>query len=172
MMGFVEYAEPYNSIIFALASRPRYARKAVEMYRIMQKKRVVPDYHTFTGVLKATSHYGDVTTAWEILETMKSLGFELNAQIFNGLIRTYAGAWTIPEIQEEHVKMYIKDAWDLLEQMKEKDISMNINILNSMLLLHWNALFTEEMHEKVLPLYENIKSNVIRKELWVKWLKL
>ena len=62
-MGFVEHAEPYNSIIFALASRPRYARKAVEMYRIMQKKRVVPDYHTFTGVLKATSQYGDVPTA-------------------------------------------------------------------------------------------------------------
>lgn len=63
MMGFVEHAEPYNAIIFALGSRPRYARKAVEMYRIMQKKRVVPDYHTFAAVLKATSHYGDVVTA-------------------------------------------------------------------------------------------------------------
>lgn len=62
-MGFVEYAEPYNSIIFALASRKRYARKAVEFYRLMQKKRIVPDYHTFTGVLKATSHYGDISTA-------------------------------------------------------------------------------------------------------------
>mmetsp|Transcript_22134 Transcript_22134/g.25440 ORF Transcript_22134/g.25440 Transcript_22134/m.25440 type:complete len:100 (-) Transcript_22134:145-444(-) len=63
LLGFVEYAEPYNSIIYALASRPRYARKAVEMYRIMQKKRIVPDYHTFAGVLKATYHYGDVPTA-------------------------------------------------------------------------------------------------------------
>lgn len=88
---------------------------------------------------------------------MKSLGFELNVYIFNGLIRTYAGACTIPEIEEEHVKMYIKDAWDLLEQMKEKDIPININIVNSLLLLHCNALFTEEVHEKVLPLYEKFK---------------
>jgi len=62
------------------------------MYRRMQKSRVVPDYHTFTGVLKATSHIGDVPTACEVLETMKNLGFEMTAPIYNGLIRTYAGA--------------------------------------------------------------------------------
>lgn len=156
-MGFVEHAEPYNSIIFALASRPRYARKAVEMYRIMQKKRVVPDYHTFTGVLKATSQYGDVPTACEVLETMKNLGFELNEQIYNGLIRTYAGACGVPDVEEQHIEMYVRDAWNLLEQMKEKDIPVNIQILNSILLLHKNALFTQEIHEKVLPLYEKYR---------------
>lgn len=91
-IGFVEYAEPYNAIIFALASRPEYARQAVEKYRLMQKKRVVPDYHTFVAVLKASSQYGDIQLAIEVLDTMKNLGFEMNEYIYNGLIRTYAGA--------------------------------------------------------------------------------
>ena len=61
--GFVEYAEPYNSLIFALASRSNYARRAVDLYRSMQKRRVVPDRHTFIAVLKATAHTGDVPAA-------------------------------------------------------------------------------------------------------------
>ena len=153
-LGFVEYAEPYNSIIFALASRPEYARQAIEKYRIMQKKRIVPDYHTFVGVLKATSKYGDIPVAIEALDTMRNLGFEMNSHIYNGLIRTYAGACTIPKIEERQIESYVADAWALLDQMKEKDIPLNIHILDSMVLLHWKALFTQELHEQVLPLYE------------------
>lgn len=157
IIGFIEWAEPYNAIIFALASRPEYSRQAIDFYRTMQKKRIVPDYHTFTAVLKATSQYGDIPVACEVLDTMRNLGFEMTPQTYNGLIRTYAGAWKIPNVQESHIESYVKDAWALLDQMKEKDIPLNIQLLNSMILLHKNAVYVQELHDQVLPLFEKHK---------------
>ena len=81
----------------------------------------------------------------------------MTAPIYNGLIRTYAGAWILPNAKEEHIELFVQDAWNLIEQMKEKDIPINVFILNNMLLLHKNALFTQEVHEKVLPLYEKYR---------------
>jgi len=153
-IGFVEYAEPYNSIIFALASRPEYARQAVEKYRMMQRKRIVPDYHTFVGVLKATSKYGDIPLACEVLDTMRNLGFEMTEHIYNGLIRTYASACTIPGVEERQIETYVEDAWALVDQMKEKDMPLNSHIIDSMIFLHRKALFTQELHDLVLPLFE------------------
>jgi len=65
--GFVEYAKPYNSIIFALGSRKDYAEKAIEFWNRMQFANVVPDEHTFVGVLKACAHLGDVGTAYDVI---------------------------------------------------------------------------------------------------------
>jgi len=65
--GFIEHAIPYNAIIFALASTKRYAPQALEYWRAMHLKNVVPDRHTFVAVLKACSQLGDVTTAYDVL---------------------------------------------------------------------------------------------------------
>ena len=155
--GFIEIAETYNSLIFALASRSNYARRAVDLYRKMVQRKVVPDRHTFTGVLKATAHTGDVPTACEILETMRTLNIDMTVHTYNGLIRTYAGACLVPDVDQGHIEVYIKDAWELLDQMRDKEIDINIYVLNSMVLLHANALCTQELHERVLPLFERYK---------------
>jgi len=44
---------------------------------------------------------------------MKIHGLKLNVHVYNGLIRTYAGAAAIRNVKEEHVDLYIKDAWEL-----------------------------------------------------------
>lgn len=156
-IGFIEYAEPYNALIFALSSHSNFARRAIDFYRTMLKRKVVPDRHTFVAVLKATAHIGDINTACEVLETMKTLNVEMTEHTYNGLIRTYAGACIHPDVKEDHIAMYIKDAWELLAQMKEKDIPITNRILNNMVLLHCNALYTQELHEKVLPMFEKLQ---------------
>ena len=65
--GFIEYAAPYNSLIFALASTKRYAEMAIEYWHKMHLKNVMPDRHTYVAVLKACSQLGDVTTAYDVL---------------------------------------------------------------------------------------------------------
>jgi len=89
---------------------------------------------------------------------MKIHGFPLTGYVFNGLLRTYAGAAAVRQVKEEHVDMYIKDAWKLFEQIKSSEhAEVNINILNSILLIHTNALRVEELDANVLPLYEKFK---------------
>jgi len=74
--------------------------------------------------------------------------------IYNGLIKTYAGACRIPNVNEEHIDMYLNDIWKLVDQINEKGLDLNIYILNSMVLAFCNAARTEDMVMKVLPLYE------------------
>lgn len=65
--GFVEHSKPYNSIIAACASTKRYAPKAIEYWHLMHAKSILPDFHTYTEVLKACAHLGDTTTAYDVL---------------------------------------------------------------------------------------------------------
>ena len=68
---------------------------------------------------------------------MKQLNIPLSVYLYNGLLRTYAGACGLDFISEEVRELYIKDAWRLFEQLQNVDkIQVNINILNSLLLVH------------------------------------
>ena len=40
-------------------------------------------------------------------------GFEVNENIFNQLIRVYAGAAMQPDVLHEHIEMYVNDGWEI-----------------------------------------------------------
>ena len=105
----------------------------------MIEKGVQPDNHTFVGVLKATSHIGDVKTAGDMIGYIKNYQIPMSEFIYNGLIKTYAGACRIKDVAEEHLDLYIDDIWRLVENMNSKGIEMNIHILNSIVLAYCNA---------------------------------
>ena len=157
--GYVDIAKPYNSIISALGSTHRFANLAIEYWHKMQLNDIVPDEHTCVAVLKACSKLGDVQTAYDALKDMKMHGIPMTVHVYNGLIKTYAGAAAVRGVKEEHVDMYIKDAMELYDQMQKDGIEPNSHILNSLLELHANALRVDELDARILPLYEkhNIK---------------
>ena len=97
----------------------------------------MPDNHTVVAVLKATSKLGDIQTANDALQDLKIYDLRMSEHVYNGLIRTYAGAAAVRFVKEEHVDMYIKDAWALFEQIKDDpNLEVNIHILNSLMFLH------------------------------------
>lgn len=65
--GFVESALPYNSMIFALGSTHRYAGQAIDFWHKMGMKNIMPDRHTYVGVLKACAKLGDINSAYDAL---------------------------------------------------------------------------------------------------------
>ena len=124
----------------------------------MQLRGIVPDQHTYVAVLKACSKIGDTQTAYDALQDMKIHGHPVTSHVYNGLIRTYAGAAGLRNVKEEHIELYIKDSWALFDQLRQNpDAEVNIQILNSLLYLHTNALRPEELDANVLPLYEKYK---------------
>ena len=74
--------------------------------------------------------------------------------MFNGLLRTYAGACALPNIDDSVKKVYIQDAWNLFKQIQASKIPMNINLLNSLLYVHTKAFDIEKVEGLVLPLYD------------------
>jgi len=156
--GFVEHSKPYNTVIAACASTRRYSDKAIEFWHLMHAKSIKPDKNTYTYVLKACAHLGDVNTAYDCLQEMKLNGFEPNENTYNQLIRVYAGAVKVPDTKHEHEQLYINDAWNLMDIIeKNHNLEMNIHILNSMVLLYANALRVEELEAKVLPLFDKYR---------------
>ena len=89
---------------------------------------------------------------------MKIHGLTVTTHVYNGLIRTYAGAAGLRHVKEEHIDMYIKDSWALFDQLRQSpEAEVNIHILNSLLYLHTSSLRVEELDANVLPLYEKFK---------------
>lgn len=88
---------------------------AIDRYREMQTNGIAPDGHTIVGVLKATSQIGDVKTANDALTHLRAHELPMNEYIYNGLIRTYAGACKIKGVKEEDIDVYLDDIWRLLE---------------------------------------------------------
>lgn len=123
----------------------------------MRLLQIVPDQNTFVAVLKATGHTGDVQVAYEAIQEMKANELPMTIKIYDGLIRTYAGACKAAGTTEKQIDAYINDAWMLLAQLEEKNMKVNINILNGLILLHGNALREADVEGKVLPLFEKYK---------------
>lgn len=94
---------------------------AIEFWHQMQLKGVLPDQHTPVAVLKACSKLGDTQTAFDVLHDMKLHNIEINEHVYNGLIRTYAGAAGLRNVKEDHINSYIRDAWALFDQIKTSD---------------------------------------------------
>ena len=44
---------------------------------------------------------------------MKIHGLKMTEHMYNGLIRTYAGAAAVWHVKEEHIDMYIRDSHEL-----------------------------------------------------------
>jgi hypothetical protein len=83
----------------------------------------------------------------------------MTEHVYNELIRVYAGACTLEDVQEKHIDMYLKDAMELFKTLEkgESGTEVNIQILNSLVLLYANALRPEELEAEVLPLYEKYR---------------
>ena len=156
--GYIETAKTYNSIISALGSTKRYSEKAIEYFHKMQLKGIVPDEHTYVAVLRATAKVGDTQTAYDALQDMKIHGHKMTEYLYNGLIRTYAGAAALRNVKEEHIDLYIKDSFELFNQLQnDPDCNVTPQVLNSLLLLHCNAMRVDDLDSKVLILYDKHK---------------
>lgn len=156
--GFIKFTSNYNSIIYALSSRKDYAEKALEFFHKMKLSGVKPDLYTYVGVLRATSHLGDIHTANDVVKEIKLLGYKVNEHICNGLLRTYAGASRIPYVKVEHLESYINDAWEIYKFMEKENIPISVNVLNSLLEVHTANHKVDMVDGLVLPLFE--KHNV------------
>lgn len=152
--GFTQTVMNYNSLIFALSSRKKYAEKALEFFHKMKLSEVKPDLHTYVGVLRATSQLGDITTANDVIKEIKLLGYKINEHVCNGLLRTYAGASRIKYVKSEHLETYIKDAWEIFKFMENEKIPINIQILNALLEVHTANHKLEMVDGLVIPLYQ------------------
>jgi len=120
----------------------------------------MPDSDTFIALFKACSTIGDVKTAFNGIIQLKQLNIPLSSYMYNGLLRTYAGACSLELVTQELRDLYSKDAWKLFKELQTTDkIPVNINILNSLLLVHTKAHDLAQVEGAVLPLYEkyNIK---------------
>ena len=38
-------------------------------------------------------------------------GHKMTVYVYNGLIRTYAGAAAVRNVKEKHIDQYVKDSW-------------------------------------------------------------
>lgn len=131
---------PINSYIKALASRKDYAEKAIETFRAELTGNMQPDIDTYISVLKATATIGDVKTAYDVIQYIKEAEMPINKYIYNGLLRTYAGAIsaqiTLPSLRD----LYMKDAWELFKNVTIKSPEMvNPVMVDSLLLVHTNG---------------------------------
>jgi pentatricopeptide repeat protein len=154
LKGFLKNTANFNSIIFALSSKKKYALKTFELFEKMKLMGVKPDLYTYVGVLRATSFLGDINTANDVVKEIKLLGYQINEYICNGLIRTYAGASRIKYTKEEHIEAYIKDTWEIYNFMEQEGIPINVQILNALLEVHTANHKLEVVDGLVLPLFE------------------
>eukprot|EP01017_Pseudomicrothorax_dubius_P039719 TRINITY_DN6127_c0_g1_i7.p1 TRINITY_DN6127_c0_g1~~TRINITY_DN6127_c0_g1_i7.p1 ORF type:complete len:302 (-),score=50.16 TRINITY_DN6127_c0_g1_i7:136-1041(-) len=154
-MPVLENCIPYNALIKALGSRESYAGEAIEVFNRMISLKVIPDSDSYVAVLKACAKIGDVKTAYNVLHYMRQQGLQPNVYIFNGLLRTYAGACASKDVALDVKEQYVKDAWSLFRQMQDEyKLPVNVNILNSLLLVHTKSFKVADVEGMVLPLYE------------------
>jgi len=151
--GFVEHVKPYNSVMMACSSTKRFSAKTIEFWHTMHMKNIPGDQVTYVAVLRACAKLGDVQTAYDALLEMKNAGLKINEHIFNQLLKVYAGACRLPDVEEKHVERYLEDAMDLFETQIEPQDLVNVHILNSLVILFSNALKAELVEQKILPLY-------------------
>ncbi len=84
---------------------------------------------------------------------MKANQFPITIHVYDGLIKTYAGACKAAGVAEHDIDTYIKDAWVLFRQMESRGVKVQASTLNSMLLLHVNALRDAEAEGQIMPLF-------------------
>lgn len=66
-------------------------------------KNVMPDRHTYVGVLRACAKLGDINTAYDALQDMKLHNLPVTEYIYNELFRVYAAACGVERVREEHI---------------------------------------------------------------------
>ena len=154
LQGYNHYTINFNSLIYALSSKKTYSEKALEMFKKMKARNVMPDSYTYVCVLRAAANLGDINTANEVLKEMKIMNIPINQYICNGLIRTYSGAAKIPYVKLEHLEEYLKDSWNIISFMEKNNIDISVNILDSLLEVHCIMHKIEDVDGLILPLYE------------------
>lgn len=90
----------WNSIIFGYAQHGQ-ARIALELFSLMQERKVAPDHITFVAILSACSHIGLVEEGRKILEAMASVyGMELRMEHYACGVDLFGRAGRLDEAQK------------------------------------------------------------------------
>jgi len=146
---------PYDELIMALAKRKEYAEKAIETWRQMRAKGVVPSARTYNGVLTATSRLGDLPLAKEIITDMKVNGVNMDKSRYGLLMQIYGAA--SPRVDIENKAKFVEDCWELFRSYEQTGGEVGQYILNSILSMHIQAGMIGEVEGMVLPLFDTYK---------------
>lgn len=151
----LENCGPYDELIMALAKRKEYAEKAIETWRQMRVKGVVPSARTYNGVLTATSRLGDLPLAKEVITDMKVNGVNMDRCRYGLLMQIYGAA--CPRAAPEDRVKFVEDCWELFRAYEQAGGEVGDYILNSILSMHIQAGKAEEVVGMVLPLFDTYK---------------
>lgn len=143
---------PYDELIMALAKRKEYAEKAVETWRQMRAKGVVPSARTYNGVLTATTRLGDLPLAKEVITDMKVNGVNMDKCRYGLMMQIYGAA--CPRADAANKALFVDDSWELFRAYEKSGGKVDQYILNSILSLHIQAGRSGEVEGLVLPLFQ------------------
>lgn len=87
---------------------------------------------------------------------MRHKGIQPNKFIYNAMIRCYASACAIPNLELSTVDLFINDAWKLLEEVGRKGL-IDSKMLNNFMVMYVYAMRGDEIDGLVLPLFDKYK---------------
>jgi pentatricopeptide repeat protein len=152
-IGFPEVAYFYNEMIMCYAKRKDYAQQAIELYKQMRGKGIIPDNRTFNGFFTACARLGDLPEARFGLKEMKNFGLEPTFIHLAQLMNVYSQATL--DANEAAKELFVKESWEIFRICKERGI-VDILVLNNLLAVHTRALFDNQVEGLVLPLYDQL----------------
>lgn len=148
----LDNSAPYDELIMSLAKRKEYSEKAVQIWRQMRAKGVVPSPRTYNGVLTATIRLADLNLAKEVITDMKVNAVNMDRCRYGMLMQIYGAA--CPRTDVATRANFINDCWELFRTYEKSGGKVDEYVLNSMLSVYIRAGKTEEIEGMMLPLYE------------------
>jgi pentatricopeptide repeat protein len=127
---------PYNAHISALATSTSTSAEALDVWKLMKSKGLVPDAFTFEHVMNAISNLGKVDDAEQLLREMELYKIPINSDVSRYLLSTYANAVLNDKSTQKDKILYKDKAMKHLEQMEKENICISANCLNSLLQLY------------------------------------
>ncbi|GLT73277.1 hypothetical protein SLA2020_451480 [Shorea laevis] len=176
----------WNSMISTYAHHGE-ADEALQMFELMIKEGIKPNYVTFVGVLSACSHAGRVENGLHHFESMIHFGIEPGTEHYACIVSLFGRAGKLSEAREFIEKMPIKPAavvWrsllsacrvagnvDLGRYAAEMAISIDPIDSGSYVLLS-NIFASKGMWVDVKRLRERMEFNGVSKEPGSSWIEL
>lgn len=142
----------WNSLICGLAFHG-YPKKCIEIFEQMRRTKVIPNEITFTGVLVACSHAGEVNAGREYFNLMKTRyckSIQANIRHYGCMVDMFGRAGLLDEAFEFTVKMEEKE--------EGTDYKPNAVIWRTLLgacKVHGNMELGKRVNEKLLKLQED-----------------
>lgn len=94
--------ETTNSYFKALATRPEYSQRVIDLFLDMAEQGELINEETVRWALKACSTLAHISSAIEIVKYMRLKGIEPSKFIYNSLLRVYGNAMKVPLLHEHY----------------------------------------------------------------------